>query len=128
MEFQSVHSKPEHTHTHTALTVSYAAAALGIMVFAACIWGTLSRPVAFLSSFWPANALMLGLLLRRPELAQTYLGWMWGAIGFVTSSILMGDSAAAVVWLSFSNLAGVYAGWQFFKRLDRNTVLLRGTL
>ena len=126
MEFQSVHSKPE--HTHTALSVSYAAAALGIMVFAACIWGTLSRPVAFLASFWPANALMLGLLLRRPELAQTYLGWMWGAIGFVTSSILMGDSAAAVVWLSFSNLAGVYAGWQFFKRLDRNTVLLRGTL
>lgn len=64
--------KPE--HTHTALSVSYAAAALGIMVFAACIWGTLSRPVAFLASFWPANALMLGLLLRRPELAQTYLG------------------------------------------------------
>ncbi|QIL83195.1 diguanylate cyclase [Diaphorobacter sp. HDW4A] len=111
-----------------ALSDSHAAAALGLAVFAACIIGTLSRPVEFLASFWPANALMLGLILRRPSLARDPRAWVWSSCAFVCSSLLMGDGPAAAIWLSFANLAGVIAGWQFFQGLNRNTVLLRGTL
>ena len=110
------------------LSDSHAAAALGIAIFAACVVGTLSRPVAFLASFWPANALMLGLVLRRPSLASDPRAWVWSTCAFVFSSLLMGDGPAAAIWLSFANLAGVVAGFQFFKGFDRNTVLLRGTL
>ena len=82
----------------------------------------------FLASFWPANALMLGLMLRRPQLARDPRAWVAGACALVFSSLLMGDGPATAIWLSFANLAGVVAGWQFFHGLERNTVLLRGSL
>ena len=108
--------------------LSYAAAGIGLAVFAACIIGTLSRPVAFLATFWPANALMLGLLLRNPQLARSGWTWVWSTIAFVLSSLLMGDGPTEALWFSIANLAGVVAGWHFFQGLDRNTVLLRGSL
>ncbi|QNP47650.1 GGDEF domain-containing protein [Diaphorobacter aerolatus] len=125
MDFQRAPLEP--APAPSALSDSFAAAALGMTIFLACIAGTLSRPVEFLASFWPANALMLGLFMRRPGLARDPKAWVASACAFVFSSLLMGDSAAAAIWLSFANLAGVVAGWQFFHGIDRNTVLLRGT-
>ena len=37
--------------------------------------GILSRPIGSLSLFWPVNAILLGLLLRKPVYA-TPLGWL----------------------------------------------------
>lgn len=126
MDMPDLHSKPP--SAPLAQSEGYAAAALGIAVFIACVIGTLSRPVEFLASFWPANALMLGLLLRRPSLGYHRGTWLWGGGAFVSSSLLMGDGMAAAFLLSLANLAGILAGWVFLKRLDRDTVMLRGTL
>lgn len=48
-------------------------AQLGLLacIFLACLVGILSRPLGFMAAFWPANAVMLGLLLRRPALGQS---------------------------------------------------------
>ncbi len=126
MDLPRVHSEPPSALSPKA--DSYAAIAVGLVVFVACVVGTLSRPVAFLSAFWPANALMLGLLLRRPAIGNHLPAWLWGAGAYVLSSLVMGDGIHAALWLSAANLTGVAAGWYFFKGLDRNTVMLRGTL
>ena len=44
------------------------AALLGCAVFAAALLGILTRPLDLLATLWPANAVMLGLLLRMPQL------------------------------------------------------------
>lgn len=111
-----------------ALPAPYAALALGVVVTVACVVGTLSRPLEFLATFWPANALMLGMLLREPSLARDPRAWLACVCAYVFSSLLMGDGMAIAIWLSFANLAGVVAGWQFFHGLDRSTMLLRGPL
>lgn len=43
---------------------------LALLIFAACLVGIFARPIGFLSAFWPANALLLGLLVRYPALAR----------------------------------------------------------
>ena len=45
-------------------------AGLALLIFAACLVGIFARPIGFLSAFWPANALLLGLLVRYPHLAR----------------------------------------------------------
>lgn len=47
---------------------------LGAVVFCACLFGIYTRPVGFLATLWPANAVMLGFMLLRPETARP-LGW-----------------------------------------------------
>ncbi len=42
---------------------------LGLVVFLACIFGILTRPTGFLAAVWPANAILLGLLVRVPKSA-----------------------------------------------------------
>lgn len=52
----------------TAAPRTWAAAlGLGSLVFLAALLGILGRPTGFLSAIWPANALLLGLLLHRPD-------------------------------------------------------------
>jgi diguanylate cyclase (GGDEF)-like protein len=101
---------------------------LGLAVFLACVLGTLSRPAGSLASLWFANAVMLGALLRYPHLAQSPWGWIGGALAFILSGPLMGDPLPHALWLSAANMAGVVAGWLFFSRLHRNTLLMREEL
>lgn len=89
---------------------------LGLCLFAACIAGILSRPTGFLSSFWPANALMLGMLLRQPRLAH-WKTWAVALAAFVLADLLTGSALFTALWLSCANLCGVACGWWFMHRL-----------
>lgn len=101
---------------------------LGAAVFVACVAGTLTRPINMLAALWPANALMLGLLLRHPPLGRSAWGWLAGAAAYLLSALAMGDAPLKALWLSGANLAGVLTGWLYFSRLDRRVVLLRDQL
>lgn len=90
---------------------------LGAVVFAAALLGILLRPVGNLSSFWPANAILLGLVARRPELA-TRAGWVAAAVGFIAADAVTGSNWAKTVLLTASNLAGVVVGSLLFARLS----------
>jgi hypothetical protein len=48
---------------------------LALVVMTAALLGILLRPVGNLSSFWPANAILLGLLARHPSSAAARAGW-----------------------------------------------------
>lgn len=97
---------------------------LGLCLFLACLAGILSRPTGFLSSFWPANAVLLGMLLRWPALAQKST-WLVAMLAFVLADMLTGSSLLAALWLSAANLTGVTCGWWFLHRLDAPRLYLR---
>ncbi|CAI0932998.1 Uncharacterised protein [Serratia entomophila] len=45
-----------------------------LLVFAVCLLGILSRPSGFLAAFWPANAVLLAVLVRNPEQPRVMAG------------------------------------------------------
>ncbi|WP_295808442.1 diguanylate cyclase [uncultured Nitratireductor sp.] len=94
------------TITGSFVATAQAALLIGVLVFAACLFGIFTRPVDFLATVWPANALMLGLLLRVPATATPY-GWLAAACGFTVADLLTGSSLGKTLILTSANLVGV---------------------
>lgn len=82
----------------------------------ACLAGIVSRPVGFLASFWPANAIMLGLLLRHPAWAQRFSTWVIALLAYIAADLLTGSSLQNTMVLNIANVAGVWVGWTFLHR------------
>jgi len=103
-----------------------ARAALIVMaaVFVACLAGIHSRPVGFLANIWPANAIMLGLLLRMPA-AATPLGWGAGAAAFLAADLLTGSTPIKAVLLNSANLLSIGIAYTIYERLPADRVQLR---
>ncbi len=101
----------------TSLTALQVVALVMAATFAAAMFGHLTRPVGFLSSFWPANALLMGLMVRNPALA-TPLGWLGAAGGYLMADLLMGGGLAVSLWLTAGNLANALAGFLLFQRIS----------
>lgn len=86
------------------------------VVFLASGLGILTRPESQLATFWPSNALLLGLFARRPALASP-VGWAAAALGYVAADLLTGTSLPTTLRLTAANLAGVLAGHLVFRHL-----------
>jgi len=93
------------------------------LVFAAALFGIATRSVGFLATFWPANALLLGLFIRAPRFA-TIPAWIAAFAAFVTADLLTGGDLRITLWLSTANLAGVMGGYLVFRGLRRPERLL----
>ena len=100
--------------------------ALGMLIFGACLVGIFARPIGFLSAFWPANALLLGLLVRYPHLARPP-AWLAAAAGYVAADLLTGSAWGMALWLNAANLLGATAGWLVLRRLDERIRRLQRT-
>ena len=100
------------------------AATLGLVVFLGCLLGIFTRPVGFLASFWPANALMLGFLLRNPSAARP-MGWLCASLGFMAADLLTGASLQKAVILNMGNVLGVAAGYLFVRLRGVDLIHLR---
>lgn len=103
------------------------AALVGGVVLAAALLGIATRPVGMLAAFWPANAVLLGLMLRSPRQA-TAAGWCAAMAGYVVADLTTGSPWDKAVLLSVANLAGVVAGYRLFVRLGDDGVALRGPM
>lgn len=101
-------------------------AGLGLLIFGACLVGIFARPIGFLSAFWPANALLLGLLVRYPTLARPH-AWVVAAAGYVAADLVTGSPWGMALWLNAANLLGATAGWLVLRRLDDATLRLQRT-
>ncbi|MDH2435990.1 diguanylate cyclase [Pokkaliibacter sp. MBI-7] len=88
---------------------------VGSVIFAVALLGIFSRPVGFLAAIWPANALLLGMLLRAPRLTS---GWCWLAafIALVLADLLTGGKWLITLWLTAANLAGVGTAFWLYSR------------
>ncbi|WXL26159.1 diguanylate cyclase [Ectopseudomonas mendocina] len=103
--------------TESALSHLWGALVVAAVVFAACLFGILTRPLDFLAAFWPANAILLGLLVRCPHLA-TPAGWGAALVGYLSADLLTGGGLEMTLWMTAANLFGVVAGYLIFRRLS----------
>ncbi len=95
------------------LDTLYYAALLGLAVFLWAMFGIVTRTAGHLAAFWPANALMLGALVRFPVLANR-LSWVFAAFGFVLADLVTGGNFHMTMLLSAANLSGVAVGYIAF--------------
>lgn len=100
----------------TASRLVLQAVLVATVVFAASGLGILTRPEHQLATFWPTNALLLGLFVRRPALASP-AGWAAAALGYVAADLLTGTSLPTTLRLTAANLTGVLAGYLLFRRI-----------
>ncbi|HTM77703.1 MAG TPA: hypothetical protein VL133_08750, partial [Devosia sp.] len=79
-----------------------AAAIIAATVFIACLVGILTRPFGFLAALWPANAILLAVLVRNPSYATP---WSWGAafIAYMAADLLTGGNLAVTFGLTIAN-------------------------
>lgn len=92
---------------------------LGVVIFIAALMGILTRPIGFLASFWPANALLLGLLIRYPKLNHL-LSWALAAIGYIAADYMTGGALMLTLALTAANLSFALIGLYLFKFLSVN--------
>lgn len=92
---------------------------------AICLLGILSQPYLGLSAFWPANAFMLGMLVRFPGLNRIST-WIYCAAGFFLADLVMGASLARNLMLNGGNLATVATACYLLLPLSRQDRRLKG--
>lgn len=84
------------------------------IVFLAALLGILTRPMGLLALFWPANAILLGLMVRRPAFATAF-GWAGAIAGYLLADMLTGGTLIRTLWLTGANIAGVFAGSMLYR-------------
>lgn len=99
----------------------------GLLVLAAALVGIASRPMGQLASLWPANALLLGLMLRWPGFARP-LGWGSAVLGYLLADQLTGSELRFSLLMTLGNLQGVLMGWWLLSRLPAEDRRLQGPL
>ena len=91
----------------TFRTPLFACLLLGILVFIFCLFGIYSRPISHYSVFWPANALLVGLLIRFPQLRQPLA--LFGAfLGYLWADLLTGNTLLMTLVLTLLNFINVF--------------------
>ena len=64
--------------------------------------GIFTRPPNLLAAFWPANAVLLGIMLRYPPLASPP-GWLGGLIGYLLAALFTQDPPLRALYLAKHN-------------------------
>lgn len=90
--------------------------AVASVIFAASLFGILTRPVGFLAALWPANAILLGLMVRNPAMASIW-GWLGAFLGYIAADLATGGEIGITIWLTVANMAGAITGYLLFQLL-----------
>jgi diguanylate cyclase (GGDEF)-like protein len=91
---------------------------VALIVFGAALFGILTRPSGFLAAFWPVNALVIGLFVRRRRLA-TAGGWLGVLVGFMAADLATGNSLIPTLRLTTVNMTEIIVGYLLFVRLRK---------
>ena len=86
--------------------------------FLCCTLGILTRPLSFLASFWPANSIFLGLLIRYPTLRNRY-ALTGGILGYLVSDSIFGSSLPEILVLTLANLCYIAVTFGLYHRFIR---------
>ncbi|QMV75414.1 diguanylate cyclase [Comamonas piscis] len=96
-----------------------------LAVFAAAMVGILLRPLGYLSVFWPANQIVLVLLLRYPRLMRP-LGLAALFASFVLADLITGTSLWLSLGFTTANLCGAACGWLFLRKQSQRDLQMEG--
>lgn len=83
------------------------ALAVGAVIFTASVIGIDSRLPESLAVLWPANAVLLAVLLRGRGAHRHLELWVAAAIGYVAADVSHGTATVPAVVLALANLSGV---------------------
>ncbi len=89
----------------------------GFALFLICLAGILTRSQFDLATFWPANAFMLGMFVRFPNLVRP-ASWLCGAAGFLLADAVTGASLSMNLMLNGGNLVAIAVGYGLFGLLS----------
>lgn len=96
---------------------------LSLAALAASLLG-LASAHAFSVSFWPANALLVGLALRDPRLIR--VGGAIGALaGLIVGDMLFGRTLSLSAWFAGTNLVGIATAIAFLRHMDERDLCFR---
>lgn len=98
---------------------------VGIAVFAASLLGLASRHTVSVS-FWPANAVLVGLMLRHRQLNR-WPAWLGAAAGYVAADLLFGRHLSLAAFFAATNLLSTLTATACLRRLDARDLGLRRT-
>ena len=100
------------------------AAGLGLLVFVTALLGIWARPIGFLSAIWPANPILLGVLLHRPHWLRPSSALAIFA-GYFAADMVTGSRPDVASLLSLANMAGVGAAWLLMRRYKQETICMQ---
>ncbi|MFN3746151.1 MAG: diguanylate cyclase [Hyphomicrobiaceae bacterium] len=103
------------------------AAVVGATVLVVALFGIALRSANLLAAVSPANAVLLGLLVRFPHLA-TPAGWVAAVAAYLLADLLTGNSLLNTLLLTAASLAGVVAGYLLLMRQTENDRRLVGPM
>lgn len=89
---------------------------VGMTVFLASLFGILTRPVGFLAAFWPANAILLGLMVRFSSFATPW-GWLGAFAGYLLADFATGGEVVVTIWLTVANMVGAGSGYLLYRAM-----------
>jgi diguanylate cyclase (GGDEF)-like protein len=95
----------------------------GLAVFAASLLGLATRH-AFSVAFWPANAVLVGLMVRNRQLIRLS-GWVGALLGYIAGDIIFGRTLPASALFAATNLIGSCTATAFLVHLDWRDLRLR---
>lgn len=96
-------------------------------VIAASLFGITTRPVGFLAALWPANAILLGIMLRWPSLASVQ-NWIGAFLGYMIADLATGGELFVSLWLNMANIVGAMTGFVLFQFASEEIRRLRRPL
>lgn len=112
--------QPPRGHTAANTTLSgqlNIAVAIGSTVFLASLFGLLTTSPGNLLDLWPANAILLGVMVRASRSA-TPLAWIGAGSGFVAAGLASGSALLASVAFCASNMVSVVVAYGLYRRHD----------
>jgi hypothetical protein len=77
-----------------------------------------------LAALWPANAILLGLMVRNPTMASVW-GWLGAFIGYIAADLVTGGELGITLWLTLANMVGAFSGYLLFQLLSEGDKRLR---
>lgn len=92
---------------------------LFLLAFLLSLLGIFTRPIGSLSLFWPVNAILLGLLLRKPAYA-TPAGWVITYLGMIAADLANGESLSLAMWLNACNMSLIGTGYAVMLMLPKS--------
>jgi diguanylate cyclase (GGDEF)-like protein len=90
---------------------------VGALVFACSIFGIYTAPPGVLAAFWPTNAVLVGLLLRRAH-PPGGAHWLAAIAGYVLADLYMQHGWAKTLMLATTNLMGVCVSYALLARMS----------
>lgn len=86
------------------------------LVLILTLLGTKLRHYDALTIFWPAEAVVLGLFIRRPDWASQLLNWLIIVLAYLCAELIAKNPLPIALLLTLANVSGIALAYQLITR------------